>query len=209
MNRHLFETAFAVLLFPAMLLSAETQTGQHPEHFQKKVGDATLQIDYLLFLPADYGKDPSKHWPLMLFLHGSGERGTDINLVKKHGPPKNVEQKPDFPFIVVSPQCPPGLWWQTDVLSALLDDVSTQYAVDQNRVYLTGLSMGGFGTWALAAKEPQRFAAIVPMCGGGNPATAERLKDIPIWVFHGEKDTSVPILKSQEMVDAPRPCTRT
>ena len=80
--------------------------------------------------------------------------------------------------------------------------MTEKYSVDKDRVYLTGLSMGGFGTWALAAKEPQRFAAIVPMCGGGDPKTADRIKDLPIWVFHGEKDTSVPIARSQEMVDA-------
>lgn len=189
-------------VFPAGLLSAEVQTGQTAQHFEKKVGDTVLQSDYLLFLPADYGKEPAKKWPLMLFLHGSGERGTDINLVKKNGPPKIVEQKPDFPFIVVSPQCPSDTWWKLDVLSALLDNVTSTCAADPNRVYLTGLSMGGFGTWALAAKEPQRFAAIVPMCGGGDPATAARLRRQHIWVFHGEMDQSVPVQKSQEMVDA-------
>ncbi len=194
--------AILFMLFPIAVFSADVQTGQTPQHFEKKVGETVLQMDYLLFLPADYGKDPAKKWPTMLFLHGSGERGTDVNLVKKNGPPKIVEQKPDFPFIVVSPQCPPETWWKLDVLSALLDNVISTYAVDPNRVYLTGLSMGGFGTWALAAKEPQRFAAIVPMCGGGDPTTAERMRKLHIWVFHGEKDTSVPIQKDEEMVDA-------
>ena len=104
---------------PAVLFSAAAETGQHPAHLEKKVGEVTLQSDYLLFLPADYGKDLHKKWPLMLFLHGSGERGTDLDLVKKHGPPKIVERTPDFPFIVVSPQCPLGVWWQTDVLERL------------------------------------------------------------------------------------------
>ncbi len=195
-------TLLSLATGPALLTAAEVATGQHAKHFEKKTGDATVGYEYLLFLPADYGKDPAKRWPLMLFLHGSGERGTDINLVKKHGPPKIVEHEPDFPFIVVSPQCPSDVWWQPAALSALLDDVIANYQVDPDRVYLTGLSMGGFGAWALAAQEPSRFAAIVPICGGGDPRSAEKLKDLPIWVFHGEMDSSVPIQRSQEMVDA-------
>ncbi len=202
MLKYLAPAAILLMAFPAILLSSEVQTGQTPQHFEKKNGDIILQTEYLLFLPAEYGKDPARKWPLMLFLHGSGERGTDINLVKKNGPPKIVEQKPDFPFIVISPQCPPKTRWNIKLLSALLDDVSATYAVDSDRVYLTGLSMGGFAAWALAAKEPERFAAVVPMCGGGDPTTAQRMRNLHFWVFHGEKDTSVPVQKDQEMVDA-------
>ena len=106
-----------------------------------------------------------------------------------------------FPFILVSPQSP-GRGWNPDTLSALLDDVEKNYRVDKNREYLTGLSMGGYGTWALAAAQPHRFAAVAPICGGGNPKDAEKLKALPIWVFHGAKDPTVPLARSQEMVDA-------
>jgi predicted peptidase len=179
----------------------ESKTGQHAEKFEK--GSDTL--DYLLYLPLDYNKESEKKWPLIVFLHGSGERGTNVKDVAKHGPPKIVEGK-EFPlggrFIVVSPQCPPKVWWQVNVLNGLLDEVMEKYHVDKDRVYLTGLSMGGFGTWAWAAHDPQRFAAIAPMCGGGDPKQADQLKSIPIWCFHGEIDKSVPIQKSEEMIEA-------
>lgn len=160
---------------------------------------------YLLFLPKDYGKDNRK-WPVMMFLHGSGERGNDLNLVKVHGPPKLVDSRPDFPFIVVSPQCPMNHSWngevQTHLLAELLDSVLTRFAVDQQRVVVTGLSMGGFGSWTLASRFPGRFAAAVPICGGGDPENGEQLKSVPFWVFHGAKDTGVPLKLSEEMVAA-------
>jgi predicted peptidase len=142
----------------------------------------------------------------MMFLHGAGERGSDLNKVKVHGPPKIVEYKKDFPFIVISPQCPEDDWWpeKSEVLINLLDDIVAQYDVDTERIYLTGLSMGGFGTWALASKYPERFAAIAPICGGGGRFMAYKLKDMPVWVFHGAKDKVVPLKESEDMVDAIR-----
>jgi predicted peptidase len=137
----------------------------------------------------------------MLFLHGAGESGTNLAKVKIHGPPKIVESKPDFPFILMSPQSP-GRGWNSDALNALLDNVIRKYRVDKHRIYLTGLSMGGYGTWSLAAAHPERFAAIVPICGGGNPADAKKLAALPIWVFHGAKDPTVPVERSREMVEA-------
>src|SRR5437867_3637644 len=107
----------------------------------------TIQVNYLLFLPQDYDGKSAKRWPLILFLHGAGERGTNVWKVATHGPPKNVKEHPDFPFIVVSPQCLEGEHWSNDVLMALLDEVMGKYAVDPGRVYVTGLSMGGYGTW--------------------------------------------------------------
>jgi len=181
----------------------EVTPGQHPRSFRGQITKA-VALEYLLFLPQDYGRDPEKKWPLMLFLHGAGERGDSLGLVKKHGPPKIVGQQPDFPFIVVSPQCPAGLWWpeKLDDLSALLDEVEARYAVDSRRIYLTGLSMGGYGTWSLAQDQPERFAAIVPICGGGSRALARRLKDLPVWVFHGAQDKTVPLEESEKMVAA-------
>ncbi|HZK82535.1 MAG TPA: prolyl oligopeptidase family serine peptidase [Humisphaera sp.] len=182
---------------------AKPEPGQHPETFQKEI---TIKLDYLLSIPTDYNKEATKKWPLILFLHGSGERGSNIDKVKQHGPPKIVDKDKDSvlakEFIVVSPQCPAGQWWKGDDLIALLDDVQKRYHVDDDRVYVTGLSMGGFGTWELGSAYPDRFAAIAPMCGGGRPELARRMKNLPIWVFHGEADGAVPFARSVEMVEA-------
>jgi predicted peptidase len=172
---------------------------QQAKTFEKKIA-ITAKLDYLLSLPADYETSKQK-WPLVLFLHGSGESGTNLDKVKAHGPPKLVEANGPFPFILVSPQSS-GRGWNADVLNALLDSIINEYRVDQDRVYLTGLSMGGYGTWALAAAHPEKFAAIAPICGGGNVADAAKLAKLPIWVFHGGKDPTVPLRRSEEMVDA-------
>ena len=181
--------------------AAKPEPGQTPQTFEVKV-TKIVSGKYLLYLPENYGTDPKQRWPLMLFLHGSGERGDDLELVKRHGPPKLVSESKQFPFIIVSPQCPLDEGWSPDMLMALLDEVVAKYAVDEDRVYLTGLSMGGFGTWSLAIEHPDRFAALAPICGGGNPQKACLLKNIPIWVFHGAKDQTVKLEKAQEMVDA-------
>ncbi|UCF85486.1 MAG: prolyl oligopeptidase family serine peptidase [Desulfobacteraceae bacterium] len=177
---------------------------QQYQMFEKKV-TKTVSCDYLLFLPEDYSKK-RQLWPLMLFLHGAGERGSDLEKVKVHGPPKIVENRKDFPFILVSPQCPEGDWWteKVEVLINLVDDIVARYEVDKKRIYLTGLSMGGYGTWALASAYPDRFAAIAPICGEGSRIMSLKLKDIPIWVFHGAKDEVVPLKESEEMVNAIR-----
>ncbi len=185
-------------------MSSVTPGSQHSQVFEKTV-TKTLNCKYLLFLPEDYGKKQQR-WPLIMFLHGAGERGDNLEKVKKHGPPKIVEKQKDFPFIVVSPQCPTGDWWtdEVEVLINLLDDIVARYKVDKQRIYLTGLSMGGYGTWSLASAHPERFAAIAPICGGGKRFMAMRLEDIPVWVFHGAKDKTVPLKESEEMVDAIR-----
>lgn len=172
---------------------------QQTKKLEKKI-TITARIDYLLSLPAGYGKSKNR-WPLVLFLHGSGESGMDLAKVKVHGPPKLVETNGPFPFILVSPQSA-RRGWNPDVLNALVDQIIKDYRVDKDRVYVTGLSMGGFGTWSLAAAHPEKFAAIAPICGGGDPADARVLAKLPIWVFHGAKDTSVPLKKSEEMVKA-------
>jgi len=112
--------------------------------------------------------------------------------------------------VLVSPQCPEGAWWSEDAqiatLDALLDDIVARYRIDKDRVYVTGLSMGGYGTWRLAMTYPQRFAAIAPICGAGEPDEAEKIKHLPVWVFHGADDSVVPLERSQEMVDALKAC---
>jgi len=159
-----------------------------------------ITLNYLLYLPKDYGEREA--WPLVLFLHGAGERGEDLELVKKHGPPKLVARGREFPFVLVSPQCPRDQWWEPVSLTALLDDLCDHLKIDEDRIYVTGLSMGGFGTWSLAAHTPRRFAAIVPICGGGDPFWAKRIAHLSVWVFHGAKDRVVPLERSQQMVDA-------
>jgi predicted peptidase len=195
--------ALSLVLAPAGAFAQDPAPGQQQgQSFSKQV-TKTLAARYLLYLPKDYGKDPAARWPLILFLHGAGESGDNLEIVKKHGPPKLAAGGKEFPFIIVSPQAPSSReGWNVEVLTALLDEVMRQYAVDPDRVYLTGLSMGGFGTWNLAAAVPERFAAIAPICGGGQRRMARRLRTLPTWVFHGAKDPTVPLQESQEMVDA-------
>ena len=168
----------------------------------------TGSYNYLLFLPDAY--ETQDKWPTILFLHGAGEKGSNLEYVKRHGVPRIVEEQADFPFIAVSPQCPQG-----SRLNTLLDEVESSYRVDPDRVYLTGISMGSFGTWRLAAAQPHRFAAIAPICGGGETTEACNLKDIPVWAFHGARDLRfaaalryriVPLSASQEMVEALKAC---
>lgn len=184
------------MLSLSIIVPSMGQSGQ-----KKKKTTIKEEINYLMFLPKDYSK-AGKPSPMIVFLHGSGERGNDLDKVKAWGPPAIVEKNPNFPFIVLSPQCPDGEWWNSFLLKAMIDNVLAKYNVDKSRVYLTGLSMGGFGTWELAMAYPNYFAAIVPICGGGNPQLISRLKDIPTWVFHGKKDESVPEQQSAMMVEA-------
>lgn len=177
---------------------------QKASSFERKVIKQII-INYLIYIPEGYKQD-DKRWPLILFLHGAGERGNNLEIVKRNGIPKKVEEISDFPFITISPQCPEESWWgeQSETLIMMLDEIIKKYNVDNDRVYLTGLSMGGYGTWFLAAQHPEKFAAIAPICGGGDPQWADVLKDIPVWVFHGAKDDIVPIEESNIMVKALR-----
>ena len=182
---------------------------------QKKLNFQTritrkISLNYLLYLPKVYKPAGGKFWPLILFLHGAGERGTNLTLVTKHGPPKLAAQGREFPFIIVSPQCPLEQTWNDDALLALLDHVIAGFKVDARRVYLTGLSMGGYGTWSLGMKHPEHFAAIAPVCGGGNAGgillvsrkKKRALQTLAVWAFHGAKDNVVPPAESKVMVAA-------
>ncbi len=160
--------------------------------------------EYLFFTPTNTTLHDQGKVPLIVFLHGAGERGEDLSKVRVHGPPKLVEQQEDFPFMVLSPLCPAGTWWDEKKLDLLLNDIVQKHPVDTDRIYLTGLSMGGFGTWNWAILRPNRFAAIVPICGGSeeNASQADLIKHIPTWVFHGAKDKVVPLEASTRIVDA-------
>ena len=163
----------------------------------------TYSYNYLKYLPKDY--DGKTKFPLLLFLHGAGERGDNLEKVAVHGPPKLIKQGKQFPFIVISPQCPKGSRWDPDALDAMLDKIIKSHAVDESRIYCTGLSMGGFGTWALGSSNPNRFAAFAPICGGGVDRTAFNAFEMwkkPVWVFHGDADKVVPLEESERMVRA-------
>ena len=169
------------------------QTGmQQVERFKTKLS-RSINRDYLLYLPKDYNPEQSERWPFILFLHGAGERGNNVERLKLQGLAKKLEHEPDFPFVVVSPQCSVNASWSADILNKVLDEVVDTYNIDTDIIYVTGLSMGGFGPWYLAMAYPHRFAAIAPVCGGGDPDRVCVLKDLPIWTFHGAKDTVVPI----------------
>ncbi|MFQ5943294.1 MAG: alpha/beta hydrolase-fold protein [Anaerolineales bacterium] len=167
-------------------------------------GVATVhdELRYLVYLPDGYADDPDREWPMIFFLHGSGDEEYDSTFVLSFGLPAVLlagEQPEDFPFIVISPQAFPGeTWWTPEIISALgslLDEVDDIYNVDMDRVYLTGLSMGGYGSWWLATAYPERFAAMISISGSGyrtpfppEQETLCRLEEVPIWAIHGALD---------------------
>ncbi|MDR2114764.1 MAG: prolyl oligopeptidase family serine peptidase [Planctomycetaceae bacterium] len=198
-------------------LPASTSTWNHKEGITM-IGEPrpldqskTEIVRYWIYLPHNYETlAKSNGSPLLLFLHGLGECGNtpdEIVKVKVHGPPKlldNPEFNKTFRSIVVSPQCKRGFAWSPLQLMLLLDHIEQNYKIDKRRIYMTGISMGGFGTWMCLSESPKRFAAAIPICGGAKTEWAERLTEIPIWNFHGDKDGAIPFSRSQEMVDAIR-----
>ena len=168
----------------------------------------------VVFVPADY--DPDKEYPLIVFLHGAGERGDDGLRQTEVGIGPAIRKNPErFPCIVFIPQCPKGKWWgaipgrSDDNSSAAhitdgIRKIKRNFNIDDDRVSLTGLSMGGFGTFGYGGDEWERFSAFLPICGGGNVASAENLAKRPMWVIHGEADSVVPVERSKEMVEAVR-----
>lgn len=158
---------------------------------------------FLCYQPS--GFQAESKLPLLIFLHGAGERGNDLELAKKHGPPKLIDQGTNLPFVVISPQCPEDQWWamaeNVDGIAQLTQYVQSEYPIDTDRTYLTGMSMGGYGTWATAAAYPGMYAAIIPICGGADLAIATELKSTPAWAFHGRDDEIVPLIRSEEIVD--------
>lgn len=167
--------------------------------FQSRV---IKRLYYLLHLPKDYSN--KKKWPLIISLHGAGERGSDTALLKRFGIQKRLSSDDTLPFIVVCPQCPENSIWemQFDLLTELIEHIQKEFAIDDKRLFLTGYSMGGYGTWNYAMLNPSKFAAIVPVSGGAMIAkSAKFLKDVRIWIFHGAMDKSVPIEESQKLVD--------
>jgi predicted peptidase len=189
--------------------SQSLQAGQTAARFEHAAAPA-FAWDYLIYIPKTSAAAPQKKFPAIIFLHGSGERGTNVWDVAKHGPPKIVKDQDDFPFIVLSPQCPPKQHWEAAEVWAFVKEMKQRYPLDENRIYLTGLSMGGGGTWTTLIAHPDLFAAAVPICGPAStnllanvpPDKMEILKHIPIRVFHGAKDPTVPVKNSEDMTAA-------
>ena len=193
----------------AVDLSAETWTSP-----------SGAKVIYRLAVPEK--PEAGKTYPLVLFLHGAGERGTDNSSHLKHGvkPILKGAEKIHEPCFLIAPQCPPNQWWAEpneakrglkaadqpnptiEALLALVADFSKSHPVDPNRFYVTGISMGGFGTWDMVGRAPEKIAAAIPICGGGDPKLAEKFKDVPIWAFHGEADPVVPLAATTDMIDA-------
>lgn len=199
MKKHLFS-----LLFIAGFLITSAQ--DDPQEALKFSGETVKKftLDYLLYQPEGYNANGSIQWPLLVFLHGSGERGSDLERVKMHGPPMLIAMGEKFPFVVLSPQCPAGTDWDAETLHSLIQQIVSTYKIDERRVYVTGLSMGGRGTWDLAFAYPDYYAAIAPVCGPVDRNYEERaaeLKGMPVWVFHGAMDDVVPIAPAAILVN--------
>jgi predicted peptidase len=156
----------------------------------------------VVYLPPGYSPNGGKHWPLILFLHGGNPQSESLDFIRTQGLCAFAISDPGLPFVIISPASPPG-WFSTASLDALLDEVLKNYDVDPDRVYVTGLSLGGFGTWDLAAESPDRFAAAVPIASYGDPNDAQRLKNLPIWAFQGSADP-VPVQADKDCIAAVR-----
>lgn len=164
-----------------------------------------FDIGYYVFLPEDYS--PEKKYPMVVFLHGAGERGNgreELHKIEKHGLPKYAAAGRKFPFILLCPQCPGRIVWNNIVfeLKALIDAVAEKYGADTARISITGISMGGFGTWEMGLTFSNFFSALAPVCGGGLSWRCSNLSQMPIWAFHGDADGVVPPKNSIEMVDS-------
>ncbi len=182
------------------------EPGQHAEQFRGRI---TKEVSghFLLYFPSGYTRHGGKKYPLLIFLHGSGESGSDINKVKANGPPKFLDQRADFPFIVASPQAANEFnAFDVDALNLMLDQLLRYLPIDRDRVYLTGLSMGGYAAYSWASRRPNTFAAIAPISGAWLTEDACKLKDTPIWAFHGARDDVVSPADDKAMVDAIKAC---
>jgi predicted peptidase len=173
-------------------------------------------LKYRILTPLDY--DANKKYPVVLFLHGAGERGDDNKVQLVHGMKDFAadEMRKKHPAFVIAPQCPKNEWWTKrndeaadkpadDPLGLsvqLIEDLKKKYSIDADRIYITGLSMGGYGSWEALKRMPDYFAAAIPICGAGDPKAVEKFKNVPVWVFHGDKDGAVKVERSQEMVEA-------
>ncbi|MEM9587199.1 MAG: phospholipase [Planctomycetota bacterium] len=205
MRRSVIRGIFAACLLVFLLGQVAPVEAQSSSAQQlRRSPDATRPgLDYWLYLPSDFSSDATEPIPLLLFLHGGGEGGSDPEKVKKHGPPKLIRQGRDFPCIVVSPQNPSTTQhWDDQQLIELVDHLIESFPVDTSRLYLTGLSRGCYGGWRLLVQNPDRFAAYVGICGGGLAPYAKRLAKVPVRLYHGADDPVIPVDESERMLEA-------
>jgi predicted peptidase len=163
-------------------------------------GKSNILYNYLVFFPDKYKESNKEKWPLIVFLHGAFERGNCLQDVKRNALPKIAEIE-EFPFIIIAPQCPENSFWKAEQIIEITDKSLSEFNIDSTKIYLTGLSMGGFATWQIASRYPSKYAAIIPICGGGNTLMATKLTNLPIWAFHGEKDRVIPVQQTIDMVE--------
>ncbi len=187
----------------------------------EREGKPAVEFKYRLLKPAKI--EAGKKYPVVFFMHGAGERGSDNEVQLKYLPASmaTAERREKYPCFVVAPQCRTDARWvevdwsdkqgtpmtkvpgeQMQMAIGILKEVLSDEATDHDRVYLTGLSMGGYGSWYLAARHPELFAAVAPICGGGDEAKADALADLPLWAFHGDADQAVPVERSRRMIKA-------
>lgn len=162
---------------------------------------------YLIYLPREYASS-TKRFPLLIYLHGGSLKGQNPEKLKAYGPPKEVAGGREFPFILVSPQCPEGRYWSTDNwFEPLFAELTRKYRIDRARIYLTGISMGGYGAWQTAVAYPDKFAAILPLCGGCDDSTRIcGLRRTPVWTFHGTVDDVISPDITRRLVENLRAC---
>ncbi|MCP4848351.1 MAG: prolyl oligopeptidase family serine peptidase [Verrucomicrobiaceae bacterium] len=187
-----------------MLILNNPSSGSQVEQSFKLASGTS--VPYLLYLPKKFDAKSTEKWPVILFLHGRGESRGPLSIVAKWGPPRMAARGDNLPYIIISPQCPADQRWtsagQLQAVLDLLAHISKSFPVDSQRIYLTGLSMGGYGSWKLAAEHGKLFAAVAPICGAGDPKDAMKLKSVPVWAFHGTEDRAVPYQRSLEIVEA-------
>ena len=167
----------------------------------KTVNYETLR--YYLYYPSDYESRGNKQFPLLLFLHGGGESGGNLNDLQINGPPKMIVEGKEFPFLILAPQHPhKNKFWNINAVIQLLDTVIQNNRVDPKRIYLTGLSRGATAAWEMAVQYPEKFAAMAVVCGMTPLPYASWIdRDMPIWVFHGEEDPVILVEESENMVE--------
>ena len=188
----------ALLLIAFLVLNSSAGAGQEIRKATLTTGET---VHYLAYLPSQHSNEAPL--PLLLFLHGGGESGSEIEKVKTHGPPKEIENGRHFPFLVISPQNPDKKgFWDEDRLARFLDHLDRELHFDRRRVYLVGMSRGGYGAYRLAMENPDRFAAMIVLCAAAPTPYAGWLPKIPIWLIHGDKDPVIPVTESIEMEKA-------
>ncbi len=189
-----------VLLLLLQGCSAQKQASQLIDAAMETV--ITESLNYYLYFPKEYEEKSDEKFPLLLFLHGGGESGDTLSTIKANGPPKLIAEGKQFPFLILAPQNPyKRKWWNTRAVVQLLDTIVENNRIDKNRIYLTGLSRGGGAAWEMAVHYPSKFAAMAVVCGMTPLPYATWIdKNMPIWVFHGEEDRSIPISESETMV---------